>query len=175
MTDSAEVDVPDHRTIQLAIAEAVNRHAGVTAPPPAVARPRDLTEEHARSWVEDGYFVVPGLVPAETCKEIDRRAIARVREIATTGVRIGTSAVADGQLLIGEENFSDRQPPAHPEDHASKLYNLHRHDVFHEVAADAAINRHVGGVLGADVDCFNSQFIFKNAGAWGQPWHQDSL
>ena len=25
-----------------------------------------------------------------------------------------------------------------------------------------------------DVDCFLSQFIFKNPGAWGQPWHQDS-
>jgi ectoine hydroxylase-related dioxygenase (phytanoyl-CoA dioxygenase family) len=24
------------------------------------------------------------------------------------------------------------------------------------------------------VDCFLSQFIFKNPGAWGQPWHQDS-
>jgi ectoine hydroxylase-related dioxygenase (phytanoyl-CoA dioxygenase family) len=28
--------------------------------------------------------------------------------------------------------------------------------------------------LGPDVDCFLSQFIFKNPGAWGQPWHQDS-
>ena len=30
-------------------------------------------------------------------------------------------------------------------------------------------------VLGTDdLDCFLSQFIFKNPGAWGQPWHQDS-
>ncbi len=28
--------------------------------------------------------------------------------------------------------------------------------------------------IGPDVDCFLSQFIFKNPGAWGQPWHQDS-
>ena len=28
--------------------------------------------------------------------------------------------------------------------------------------------------IGLDVDCFLSQFIFKNPGAWGQPWHQDS-
>jgi ectoine hydroxylase-related dioxygenase (phytanoyl-CoA dioxygenase family) len=32
----------------------------------------------------------------------------------------------------------------------------------------------VGAVLGPDVDCFLSQFIFKNPGAVGQPWHQDS-
>jgi ectoine hydroxylase-related dioxygenase (phytanoyl-CoA dioxygenase family) len=30
-------------------------------------------------------------------------------------------------------------------------------------------------LIGAgDIDCFLSQFIFKNPGAWGQPWHQDS-
>ena len=27
---------------------------------------------------------------------------------------------------------------------------------------------------GPSLDCFLSQFIFKNPGAWGQPWHQDS-
>jgi hypothetical protein len=25
------------------------------------------------------------------------------------------------------------------------------------------------------IDCFLSQFIFKNPGAWGQPWHQDGF
>ncbi len=29
------------------------------------------------------------------------------------------------------------------------------------------------GLLGPDVDCFLSQFIFKHPGALGQPWHQD--
>src|SRR4029079_425271 len=28
--------------------------------------------------------------------------------------------------------------------------------------------------VGPDADCFLSQYIFKNPGAWGQPWHQDS-
>ena len=26
----------------------------------------------------------------------------------------------------------------------------------------------------SNIDCFLSQYIFKNPGAWGQPWHQDS-
>ena len=30
-------------------------------------------------------------------------------------------------------------------------------------------------LLGTDIDCFLSQFIFKNPGAWGQPWHQDAF
>ena len=28
-------------------------------------------------------------------------------------------------------------------------------------------------LIGPTLDCFLSQFIFKNPGAWGQPWHQD--
>jgi ectoine hydroxylase-related dioxygenase (phytanoyl-CoA dioxygenase family) len=31
------------------------------------------------------------------------------------------------------------------------------------------------GLIGPSLDCFLSQFIFKNPGAWGQPWHQDSF
>ena len=40
---------------------------------------------------------------------------------------------------------------------------------------DEAVCDVVVDALGAD-DCDNflSQFIFKNPGAWGQPWHQDS-
>jgi ectoine hydroxylase-related dioxygenase (phytanoyl-CoA dioxygenase family) len=30
-------------------------------------------------------------------------------------------------------------------------------------------------LIAPDIDVFLSQFIFKTAGAWGQPWHQDSL
>ena len=32
----------------------------------------------------------------------------------------------------------------------------------------------VAELSGPTLDCFLSQFIFKNPGAWGQPWHQDS-
>jgi phytanoyl-CoA hydroxylase len=33
----------------------------------------------------------------------------------------------------------------------------------------------VADLVGPALDCFLSQFIFKNPGAWGQPWHQDSF
>ncbi len=45
-----------------------------------------------------------------------------------------------------------------------------RYDGF----ADPALGRAMlDAVVG--IDCFLSQFIFKNPGAWGQPWHQDSF
>ena len=41
-------------------------------------------------------------------------------------------------------------------------------------AEDPRIVDIVEGLLGPDLDCFQSQFIFKNPGVIGQPWHQDS-
>jgi ectoine hydroxylase-related dioxygenase (phytanoyl-CoA dioxygenase family) len=47
--------------------------------------------------------------------------------------------------------------------------------VFAPFACDDRLGVLLGALLGPDVDCFLSQFIFKNPGARGQPWHQDSL
>jgi ectoine hydroxylase-related dioxygenase (phytanoyl-CoA dioxygenase family) len=62
-----------------------------------------------------------------------------------------------------------------PEDRISKVFRLHRDGVFEEFARDRALLRLVADLLGDDVDVFLSQFIFKNPGAYGQPWHQDAL
>ena len=45
--------------------------------------------------------------------------------------------------------------------------------VFGDFARQPAVTAIVAEHLGPDVDCFLIQFIFKNPGAWGQPWHQD--
>ncbi len=96
---------------------------------------------------------------------INDRAVAMVRDIASGE---GTNGYfhKNGSFTVPEENFAvgvgDR-----PEDRTSKLYNLHRHHPFNDVAIASAITSVVAGVLGPAVDCFNSQFIFKNPGAWG--------
>ena len=64
---------------------------------------------------------------------------------------------------------------AHPEDGVSKIFRLHRDSVFAEFAHSAAVVDLVSPLIQLDIDVFLSQFIFKTAGAWGQPWHQDSL
>lgn len=169
-------DMPDRDEIARLIAEAVNgQNAGRQAPPPTVLEPDLLTDLQADQWLTDGYFVLRGLLDAATCAAVDRAAVERTRDILTTGEAFGNNALKDGQFVVGESNFSDRDAPTQPEDHASKLYNLHRHPVFEEIARHPGINRAICGILGPDVDCFNSQYIFKNPGAWGQPWHQDSL
>jgi ectoine hydroxylase-related dioxygenase (phytanoyl-CoA dioxygenase family) len=62
-----------------------------------------------------------------------------------------------------------------PEDLISKVFRLHRRPMFREFLETERVTEIVAGMLGPDVDCFLSQFIFKNPGAWGQPWHQDSF
>ena len=61
-----------------------------------------------------------------------------------------------------------------PEDLISKIFKLHRRPVFLDFLKDTRIRDIVVAAIGVNVDCFLSQFIFKNPGAWGQPWHQDS-
>lgn len=61
-----------------------------------------------------------------------------------------------------------------PEDLISKIFRLHRRGPFRRFLEDPRVVAILVDALGPDVDCFLSQFIFKNPGAWGQPWHQDS-
>ncbi len=154
-------------------AQAANLTAGRATPPPVPACPELMTPAAVEQWIRDGCIVVPGVVDHDTCAAINDRAVAMVRDIASGE---GTNGYfhKNGSFTVPEENFTvgagDR-----PEDRTSKLYNLHRHHPFNDVAIASAITSVVAGVLGPAVDCFNSQFIFKNPGAWGQPWHQDSL
>ncbi len=61
-----------------------------------------------------------------------------------------------------------------PEDFISKVFTLHDREEFASFLHDERIAAVLQDLIGPDVDCFLSQFIFKNPGAWGQPWHQDS-
>jgi ectoine hydroxylase-related dioxygenase (phytanoyl-CoA dioxygenase family) len=63
----------------------------------------------------------------------------------------------------------------HPEDRVSKIFVLHRRPAFLEFLREPRVQQILVDAAGPDVDCFLSQFIFKNPGAWGQPWHQDSF
>jgi len=62
----------------------------------------------------------------------------------------------------------------HPEHTVSKVFTLHDRPAFLSFLNDERISGILRDLIGPDVDCFLSQFIFKNPGAWGQPWHQDS-
>jgi phytanoyl-CoA hydroxylase len=62
----------------------------------------------------------------------------------------------------------------HPEDRVSKIFRLHRDKLFMESCQRNDLLDIVATLIGPELDCFLSQFIFKNHSAMGQPWHQDS-
>lgn len=170
------MDVPEPSPEAARFAQVANRLAGRTAPSVAPAAPARLDGDLAARWERDGFVVLRAMVAPELALAVDHAAVGHVRELAATGAELGGYRSGDGMLSVPEPNLgTDPSSPGQPEDHVSKLFNLHRREPFRSVAAHPGVVGVLCGLLGADVDCFNSQFIFKNPGAWGQPWHQDSL
>ena len=87
-------------------------------------------------------------------------------------------AAARGNSVNGALVMPEAQPDfvgKEPEDRISKVFKLHRRPTFETFLRSPEVTAVLVASIGPDVDCFLSQFIFKNPGAWGQPWHQDSF
>jgi phytanoyl-CoA hydroxylase len=125
-----------------------------------------LTLDQERSWFEQGFFRVSGFADQGTCDAMLRRVTNIVRD-EDLAARVGAKVVP--------ENNKAGVEVAHPEDGVSKIFMLHRDDVFSAFAKSARVVDLVAGLIAPDIDVFLSQFIFKTSGAWGQPWHQDSF
>jgi hypothetical protein len=114
----------------------------------------------------DGFFRIDGFADAEVTDAMLDHAVRVARD---------GSRDADTSVVVPEQQ-PDIEPGTGPEDSVSKIFRLARHRVFHDFMTSPEVIELVTQVLGmADVDNFLSQFIFKSPGAWGQPWHQDSL
>ena len=123
-----------------------------------------LTEEQRESWNANGYFVVPGFGQPELLQKM----IERIEDLA----RRLDAGEERPDLLVSPENLLAEA--ATPEGRLSKIFRVMRsEDVFREFATDPRLLDLLGAVMGPDIDCFLSQFIFKHPGALGQPWHQD--
>lgn len=126
----------------------------------------EIAEVHHRRYQTDGFF------------RVDHFAEPAVGHAMLTDVVDIVRAHARGEHVDHALVLPEAQPGfsgANPEDVVSKVFRLHRRPAFVSFLRRAGIAPIVTGILGTDdVDCFLSQFIFKNPGAWGQPWHQDS-
>jgi phytanoyl-CoA hydroxylase len=125
------------------------------------------------AWNDRGFFVLRGLVDAADVKAIEAEVIARIRADPPEHHPGETLYAAGENYAI----FPEKAPSAaavNPEDRIAKVFNCHAEGRTRSVAASAALVDVVAALLGPDLDCFQSQFIFKNPGVIGQPWHQDS-
>jgi phytanoyl-CoA hydroxylase len=126
-----------------------------------------LSDEMQASWSTRGFFRVPAFAAPELCAAM----LDRVTQI----VREPELAEGLGAKVLPESNKAG-VAVALPVDAVSKVFKLHRDTVFAAFAHSAEVVDLVSPLVGSDdVDVFLSQFIFKTAGAWGQPWHQDSF
>ena len=112
-----------------------------------------------------GYRVYPSFVePKVGATMLDE--VVDITRKAALGKDVSPALVMpESQKLEGQN----------PEDVVSKIFKLHRSGSFLTFLKDSRVRDIVVAAIGGDVDCFLSQFIFKNPQAWGQPWHQDSF
>jgi len=125
-----------------------------------------LSEVQRREWDEQGFTFVRGFASADTCAAM----LGRVTEIVRTAASLES---VDPAIVMFEQ--TEMPGAVHPEDRVAKVFKIHRDSVFETFAHDERLLDLVGDLLGPEIDVFLSQFIFKNPGAYGQPWHQDSL
>ncbi|HEY1963029.1 MAG TPA: phytanoyl-CoA dioxygenase family protein [Rhizomicrobium sp.] len=129
--------------------------------------------ERRKTWNENGFFVLRGLIsPTEA---------ARVEDEIVSQIRAHPPELHPGEALYqagpNYAIFPEKEPSpsaVNPEDRIAKVFNCHAEGLAGEIARRDAIVDIVADLLGPELDCFQSQFIFKNPGVIGQPWHQDS-
>lgn len=121
-----------------------------------------------REWAEQGFFILRGFADRALTSAMWDSIVAISRE------KWGRFQ-PDESLVMPESNLaSDADVGDAKERLVSKVFRLHREGVFRDFIDSAPIVGISRELLEAEqVDCFLSQFIFKNPGAWGQPWHQD--
>lgn len=132
-----------------------------------------LTQDQQQAWADDGFFIVRAHTDQAICTEISDEAVSAIRNDPPTD-HPGASHYMIGPILVGLESQPD-MAGKNPEDLISKLFNSHLEGAAGAYAQRDDVTTLVAGALKVeDIDVFQSQFIFKNPGAWGQPWHQDS-
>lgn len=134
--------------------------------------------DHERDGFDrDGFARRPAFAGPEVGRRMLDDVVALVRDAAGSpfgdgGALLLPEANLAGRTAAGDDAGADAAVP--PEATMSKVFRLHRRPAFTSFLRTDAVRDIVVERIGPDVDCFLSQFIFKNPGAWGQPWHQDS-
>jgi ectoine hydroxylase-related dioxygenase (phytanoyl-CoA dioxygenase family) len=116
------------------------------------------------TYADDGFSIARGLIPA-----------LEARTLLDAAVDIARGDIAAPTFVTPEQNLAHLDAPQ-PEDAVSKVFRVHERAPFAAMSTRSEILDEVAARLDTDdIDCFLSQFIFKNPGAWGQPCHQDSF
>ena len=132
-----------------------------------------LTAAERDAWENDGYFIRRAAVDPATGQAMADELATLIRADPPSAHPGEPAYVLSGGLLVQPEGKAPIDA-REPEDFVAKLFNAHLVGTVRDFAHSAAAADIVVDLLGPDIDVFQTQFILKNPGAWGQPWHQDS-
>ena len=132
-----------------------------------------ITEAECKAWDRDGFFFRRGAIAPAEVVALEAELVAAIRADPPAAHPGQITYLSGDNLLIYPE--TEPSPGAvNPEDLISKVFNCHAEGLTRALAERPEIVEVVAGLLGPDLDCFQSQLILKNPGVIGQPWHQDS-
>jgi len=131
-----------------------------------------MTENQKKSWNESGYILIKNFVDDKFCDDMNHEVSNIIKSIVPEDGTFSHAYAGDGHIAIREMKPSPNAKKI--EDEISKLFRIHSKGIFNDFINNENLCNILEDILGPNIDCFLSQFIFKNPGAWGQPWHQDS-
>lgn len=125
------------------------------------------------SWDRHGFAKFPGFADAETIAGM-QAAVRDVVHRAGDGESITPSYIVEEKTVLAREGQALAELA--PEERVSKVFRVHREvETFRTFARNEELLELIAELLGPNLDCFLSQYIFKLPGSLGQPWHQDSF
>lgn len=132
-----------------------------------------VSNEQRQEWSARGFFIVNGFASLDQCKRLINESVSAIRADPPSA-HPGEPAYATAAGLLVQKESKEPAGATNPEDFVAKVFNTHLAGEAQGFAIDPRAAAIVATLLGGDVDVFQSMFILKNRGAWGQPWHQDS-
>ena len=132
-----------------------------------------ISDEERGQWERDGYFIRRKAAAPAVGHAMAEELITLIRADPPSAHPGERAYVTNGELLVQPESKMPEQGEQ-PEDYVAKLFNAHLVGTTRDFAQSNLAADIVAELLGPNIDVFQTQFILKNPGAWGQPWHQDS-
>lgn len=132
-----------------------------------------LDEQQMAAWEKNGFVLIRGFLDPKVGQDMEAETIAAIRADPPSAHPGEQAYILQNQMLVQPESHIPAMA-REPEDFVAKVFNTHLAGTAHDFAISKKAAAVVASILGDDIDVFQSMFILKNPGAWGQPWHQDS-
>ncbi|NJS13460.1 MAG: phytanoyl-CoA dioxygenase family protein [Sphingopyxis sp.] len=132
-----------------------------------------LDKAQLAAWEKDGFVLIRNFLDPQVGRQMEVETIAAIRADPPAAHPGERSYILENHMLVQPESQVP-EAAVEAEDYVAKVFNTHLACAAHDFAVSKEAADVVASILGDDIDVFQSMFIVKNPGAWGQPWHQDS-